>query len=236
MINLLHTEFFKLRHDKSFWAILMVAALTGGLLIFEKGDLTGKESVAASLYNTPILILFTSVFGGLFIGSDFVDRTLYHEVCAGHSRTQVFFSKAITFFVGSNAILLLFPMLSVLFSTVLHGWGEPFTTESSLYLLKMMLVNLLLNTATVSISMLIGVICKDVGKTIGLPALFHFIIIFILNGQNAKQVARFIPLGQLRLILEEPQGGLTQAAAVGIIVSAVVLTISSVCFRKTELR
>lgn len=201
MYCLIKAEMYKLVHDRSFFILLALSIVLGGFLMLDQGELTGYESVFASLYNAPILMLLTSVFGALYLGKDFADRTLYHMICAGHKRNYVFLSKTILFIAGTNMILLLQPVLSISINTGLYGWGHHSFGSDLKDVIILFLTTALLNAAMCGISLLAAFLFKDVGKTISLPALFYFLTVFVLNSPNAKEIARFIPLGQLRLLI-----------------------------------
>ncbi|MEK4849335.1 hypothetical protein NST04_05570 [Paenibacillus sp. FSL H7-0756] len=216
MYCLIKAELYKLVHDKSFFILSALSVMLGSFLMLDQGQLTGNDSVSASLYNAPILMLLTCVFGALYLGKDFADHTLYHMICAGHSRNHVFFSKAILFIVGSNIILLLQPILCIAYNTGSHGWGShPFGSDFS-KVIALFFTTAVLNAAMCGISLLTAFICKDIGKTLSIPALVYFLNIFLLNGPNAKAIAHFIPLGQLRLLIED-SSSIGTALLVGII-------------------
>ncbi|OMF91387.1 hypothetical protein [Paenibacillus sp. FSL R7-0337] len=216
MYCLIKAELYKLVHDKSFFILSALSVMLGSFLMLDQGQLTGYDSVSASLYNAPILMLLTCVFGALYLGKDFADHTLYHMICAGHSRNHVFFSKAILFIVGSNIILLLQPILSIAYNTGSHGWGGHSFGSDSSKVIALFFTTAVLNSAMCGISLLMAFICRDIGKTLSIPALIYFLNIFLLNGPNAKTIAHFIPLGQLRLLIED-SSSIGAALLVGII-------------------
>ena len=231
---LIKAEIYKLVHDRSFFILLALSIVLGGFLMLDQGKLTGYESVFASLYNAPILMLLTCVFGALYIGKDFADHTLYHMICAGHSRNHVFLSKTILFVAGSNMILLLQPILSIALNAGIYGWGHQSFGSDLKEIIKLFLTTAVLNAAMCGISLLAAFICKDVGKTLSIPALFYFLTIFLLNGPNAKEIARFIPLGQLRLLIGD-SSSTGAALLVGIIFLGCFCVATGRIFNHSEL-
>ncbi|WP_340026308.1 ABC transporter permease [Paenibacillus sp. FSL K6-1096] len=216
MYCLIKAELYKLVHDKSFFILSALSVMLGSFLMLDQGQLKGYDSVSAALYNAPILMLLTCVFGTLYLGKDFADHTLYHMISAGHSRNHVFFSKAIVFIVGSNVILLLQPILCIAYNTGIHGWGGHSFGSDFGRVTALFLTTAILNAAMCGISLLTAFICRDIGRTLSIPALVYFLNIFLLNGPNAQAIARFIPLGQLRLLLEDSSSA-GAALLVGII-------------------
>ena len=234
MYCLIKAELYKLVHDKSFFILSALSVMLGSFLMLDQGQLTGYESVSASLYNAPILMLLTCVFGALYLGKDFADHTLYHMICAGHSRNHVFFCKAILFIVGSNIILLLQPILCIAYNTGVHGWGGYSYGSDFSRVTAIFLTTAVLNAAMCGISLLTAFICKDIGRTLSIPALVYFLNIFLLNGPNAKVIARFIPLGQLRLLIED-SSSIGKALLVGIIFLMCFCLASVRVFNQSEL-
>lgn len=235
MRRLIKAELYKLAHDKSFFAILCLSVLLGSFLILDRGTLTGYESIFATLYNAPLLMLFISVFAALYIGKDFADRTFYHGICAGHRRILLFGSKAIVYILGSNVILLLPSVLCMIFNTLLHGWGAPSVSSDGGNIIALFLITFLLNTAMSGISLIAAFVCKDIGKSLAISALFYFMNVFVLNSSNAVAIARFIPLGQLRLLLEQPSAYGT-AILVGLIFSGVTYLAANYIFNVSDFK
>ena len=169
--------------------------------MLDQDSLNGYDSITASLSNVPLLMPLTSVYGALYLGKDFADRTLYSAICAGHTRSHIFFSKALVFIAGSNLILLVQPVLIISLNTWIHGWGHLSFESDFKYLISLLLITAVLNAAMCAVSLLIAFSCRDVGRTLTIPALIYFLTIFLLNGPQAHKIARFIPLGQLRLVI-----------------------------------
>lgn len=235
MHRLIKAELYKLIHDRGFFVLLVLSILLGTMLMLGKEQLYGYESIFASLYNVPLMMLLTSVFGALFIGKDFADRTLYYAICSGHKRNHVFFSKAIIFIIGSNIILLAQPILCMLINTFINGWGEkPFLSDFG-YIAGILGVTFILNAAMCGVSLIAAFACKDVGKTLAIPTFLYFLDIFLLNSSNAETFARFVPLGQLRLLLEQ-SSSLMLALFIGVIYFIIMYVIANIIFHVSELK
>lgn len=41
---------------------------------------------------------------------------------------------------------------------------------------------------------------RDIGKTLAVPMVLFFLMIFLMNGDQALSISRMLPMGQLRLI------------------------------------
>lgn len=235
MSSLIKSEFYKLKKDKSYLLLLILTYIIGSILLLDYEKLNGYKTLFYSLYNAPILMIITSVFGALYLGKDFADRTIDLLICAGHRRRQIFFVKALFFILGSNLILLLQPILSTILNTLLNGWGHTSNPNEVIYLLKLFFVTSILNGAMCGITLIAAFLFKDIGKTLSIPAFIYFAMVFLLNSKKAIKIAYVIPLGQLRLILEKISS-FKAAFLVGFLYLILFLIIADCIFEKSELK
>jgi len=237
MGNLLHVEWYKLVRDKIYWILLAVIVLVN-LLILSGGQqfsLSGYSFLKTIMQKEIITIMLASIYGGLFVGRDFENCTLYHEITAGRSRIQVLLAKTIVFLLALNGLILIFPILGIICCILKNGWGIPFTTEMGFYLLFVFIALVLLSCAIGMISMLAAVCFQDVGRTIGIPIILFFIMIMLLNSKYAIQFAHFLPIGMMVLVANgttHPVYGVLLGSAW----SVVLFMISTLVFRRAELR
>lgn len=196
MLNLLNTEFYKLFHSRYFWGIVAFNLFLSSVLLL---DSIGETSSLffASLYNVPILFFLAIVFSALFVGNDFGQRTLQSYIIAGHNRGQVLLAKLIAYQIACMTILAL-PLL-------VHGliggicFKESFVSVSgNLYTIFAVLVSLF---AMCLLPFFFAFLFRrDIGKTLAVPMVLFFLMIFLMNGDQALFISRILPMGQLRLI------------------------------------
>ena len=195
MRNLLKSEFYKLFHSWYFWGIGGFNLLLSSFLLLDSKEAT-SSLIFASLYNTPLLYFFTIVFAALFIGNDFENRTLQSYINTGHRRGRVMCSKALVYQVGCMIILVI-PLF-------IHGLvGSLFLNETvrtvdgnSITVIKIII-------SIVAMCMLpffFAFIFRDMGKTLTVPMVIFFLMIFLMNGKQAQYISQILPMGQLRLI------------------------------------
>ncbi len=195
MSNLLKAEFYKLFHSRYFWGIgAFHLSLSSVLLLDSIGETSNL--FFASLYNTPILYFLAIVFSALFVGNDFGQRTLQSYINTGHTREQVLFVKLLVYQIACMIILAL-PLL-------IHGLiGELFLKETFVSVGGNL--NTVL-TATVSLFTMcllpffFAFIFRDTGKALAVPMVLFFLMIFLMNGDQALFISQILPMGQLRLI------------------------------------
>lgn len=236
MSKLLNAEWYKFVHDKVYWALLAVIVLVNWIMLFgsRKFNLPGRDILSPIMDKEIITIMIASVYGGLFVGKDFEERTLYHGIMAGKGRARTLLAKVVVFLVAMNGLLLMFPLLAVLYCTIKNGWGISFTTGMALNLFDVFIALILLGCAIGMISLLVAVCFRDIGRTIGIPIILFLAMIPLLNSRYAFQLSHFLPVGTMRLVTNStvsPVFGML----LGVVWSAVFIIISLFVFRKAEL-
>ena len=185
MLNLLNTEFYKLFHSRYFWGIVAFNLFLSSVLLL---DSIGETSSLffASLYNVPILFFLAIVFSALFVGNDFGQRTLQSYIIAGHNRGQILLAKLVAYQIACITILAL-PLL-------VHGliggicFKESFVSVSgNLYTVLAVVVSLF---AMCLLPFFFALLFRDIGKTLAVPMVLFFLMIFLMNGDQALFISR----------------------------------------------
>ncbi|MCM1273082.1 MAG: hypothetical protein NC225_08200 [Clostridium sp.] len=68
-------------------------------------------------------IFFPIIFAGCVCGGDFPDKTTNYELMSGHTRKQVYFSRAVISLVGGAVGEFIIIIAPVVFLSVTNGWG-----------------------------------------------------------------------------------------------------------------
>lgn len=195
MINLLKAEKYKLIHSWYFWGMVAFSLVLGSILLFDSNKMTA-DFMNASLYNTPLLYFITIIFAVFFIGADFENWTLNYYVSAGHKRSSVILAKALSYAAASIIILAVPITLHSLLDVILGKDGDLYL-PSFLFNLLVILAALL---AMILMPFLFAFLFKDIGKTLVVPMALYFVMIFLLNSDEASLAAVIFPMGQLRLL------------------------------------
>ena len=235
MLAIIKTEMYRFKREKYFLLLLILTAALGSFLLLEQKKMDGYTTLYKSLYNAPLLIIMTCVFGALYLGKDFSDRTLGTFIFRGYKRSSVFLVKAVFFLFYSNFILLTQPILSTFINTYINGWGCHDNGKEILRVIIIFIITGILNAATCSLVVAVAFFCKDIGKTLSISALIYFFTVFLLNNENAEKAAHFIPLGQLRLLItgETTYG---ESLCIGFIYLFIVMGITLLYFNRCELK
>lgn len=236
MKKLLHAESYKLFNDKVFWITLAVVILFNFIVISGSDILRmpGYKVLSEIMKKEILTILISCIYGGLFIGGDFADRTLYHALIVGESRSAVLFAKAGIFVTAINVILYIFPLMLVIICTLRNGFGAALSISFTIHIILMIAALFTIGSAIGLFSLLAGVCFRDVGRTIGIPIILYFVMILLLNSPSAVALAHVFPAGVLILMVSDMLSPV-YALVVGVIWSAILLICSVQIFRRAEL-
>lgn len=235
MKSLIKAELYTFKYNKMYLLLLLISFLLGIILFIGDGkphEWTGLYTLRFSLYNNPLLVIIVNVFAALYVGRDFIQKTLMRYIYSGHKRAHVVLVKLFIFFIYSNLILLIQPIISTILNTCIYGWGNDMDVS---YAVIVFLTTFILNASICSFVFFLAFIFQDITKTLAISTVAYFLMVFILNGENARSIAHFIPLGQLRLVIEDG-AGFGQPIAIGMIYFLVFAGIANLYFKKCELK
>jgi ABC-2 type transport system permease protein len=191
MGNLLRTEWYKLKKDRSFrflsWMLLALAVLFP-LIEFDNGA-SGlpavsdyyKESILGPHAN--IVKLIPSILAGFFITSEYSMGTMKSIVSSGKSRLSIYSAKLLVFSIGAVIISLILPVVMTGTSAVYFGFDS--MPEISYYLQTIGLI-VLYGAAFASIMAIFSILFTDSGKTIGFLLMFFIFADWPLQVLAAK--------------------------------------------------
>lgn len=196
-----------------------------------------------AIRDSALNIILSAIFAGLFIGSDFSNKTIHHEIISGHSRREILLSKAFSFSIGSSLIIVIYPLMSIISSIALSGWAEVITAADLIYVLRVLFLVIVINIGVLSACLLIAFIVKDMGKTIGVSIVFLAVGWQFLNNILAHKfefigsLQKYVGYGQLNTavkdIISVPEiGGIVLSSLMTLVI---ILSISYLSFRKAEL-
>jgi ABC-2 type transport system permease protein len=164
MINLLKSEFYKLKTSKAFLAILLLNILQSILcpILFSRA-MTGKKALIQVFAAQEFIgfFIFTGLFAAYYIGNEFSFRHIVNLISYGHKRRDIVLAKSIVYYVGITIINLLSPILITIINTLMNGYGESFTFNSFIFIVKIFFLMTLVYIALSSIVLLISFIFKN---------------------------------------------------------------------------
>lgn len=234
MGKLLHAEWYKFIHDKIFF-ITCAATVIFNLIVFSGSPiftLTGHSALVESMKKEIATAILSCIYGGIFLGGDFAERTLYHGITSGNGRGKVIVAKSVVYAAATDVLLYLFPIFNVIICTAKNGLG---IEASFSHVAGVIAALLFLGFSISAVSTLAAVCFRDIGRTIGIPAALYFVMILLLNSPYSEVFSRLLPIGAVILVadgtISPVCGGL-----VGILWFALLTAVSSVIFRRAQLR
>ncbi|HET7658477.1 MAG TPA: ABC transporter permease [Bacillales bacterium] len=193
MGNLIRSELFKLRKDRSFWVLsCIILAYALFVPIFQFFDNGPQYSTGIKIYlnalagNNYITKLVPCILAGFFISSEYSIGTMKSMASTGSSRERIYVAKFIAFTIGAVLLSLLYPVMNGVTASLLFGFGDiPQITEID-FLVQTISLLILYAAAFASIMALFAFILTDSGKTIGLSFLFFLLFDSILQALSAR--------------------------------------------------
>ncbi|MBW5466979.1 ABC transporter permease subunit [Brevibacillus formosus] len=199
MYNLIKSEWYKLRKDRSFRTLAMIIV---ALSIFWPlywhfdnlldGDplFTGLESFQRAISgNTFIIKVSLCILAGFFISSEYSTGVMKNMATSGNSRMKIFTAKLCVYSWGVILLSLLFPVFNMVISTLLSGFGAMDDQSAALLVLRTMLGTILYSASFASVAALFAIIFTNSGKTISASIIFFLTIDVIFTN-----IGEFIPV------------------------------------------
>jgi len=200
MSNLILSEWYKLRKDRSFrflCAGLILMGIAYPILVALDSQtgggapLSGIEIfVSAVSANEYFLKITIGVLAGFFISGEFGNGVMKRAASAGSSRSRIYAAKLAVFTAGGVMMSLLFPLCNVIVGSLISGFGELAEVDATLYLFRTLGFTILFATAFASLCALFAYALTDSGKTIGSTIVFFFFIdsLFYIVGNQLEFV------------------------------------------------
>jgi ABC-2 type transport system permease protein len=193
MGNLMKTEWYKLRKDRSFWVLTLLLLAFAVLYPLDQMRLfegvsnlpNGNDFYRGYVLsiNDQIVRLFPAILAGFFIASEYSMGTMKNIASSGNSRIRIYFAKLTVFSIGSIIILLILPIFMMGASAIYLGFNV--MPEWTFFFQTIGLITLYA-AANASIMALFSVIFADSGKAIAFLLLFFALISSLLEFLSAK--------------------------------------------------
>ncbi|HZG17174.1 MAG TPA: ABC transporter permease [Candidatus Bathyarchaeia archaeon] len=182
MYNLIKSEWYKLRKDRSFRTLaMMIVALSIFWPLYWHFDnlldgdplFTGFESFQRAIAgNTLIFKVSLCILAGFFISSEYSTGVMKNIASSGNSRIEIFTAKLCVYAWGAILLSLLFPLLNMGISTILSGFGEMDNQSAALLVLRSTLFTMLYAASFASIAALFAITFTNNGKSIATSIIF----------------------------------------------------------------
>lgn len=191
MSNLILSEWYKLRKDRSFRFLsigLILLGIAYPILAAIDSRIDGDNFVSgirifvdAVGANDYLLKITIGVLAGFFISGEFTNGVMKRTASAGSSRARIYLAKLTVYTIGAGILSLLFPLANVIVGSLIGGFGQLADVDAALYLCRTLGFTVLFAAAFASLSALFAFALADSGKTIGLNIVFFLFIDTLFN-------------------------------------------------------
>lgn len=188
MNNLVRAEWFKLRKDRSFhaliWILLVLSLLNTANAIYGRVFHVDEFYAGEVLgINFQIMQLIPCVLAGFFISGEYTMGTMKSVVSSGNSRTRVYLAKLIVFMVGAM-ILSVLPLIAMTGSGAIYA-GFTGLPDGAFYF-QTVALTALYAAAFGSIMTLFATLFTESGKSIGFSLIFFMFFDELLHMLSGK--------------------------------------------------
>jgi ABC-type transport system involved in multi-copper enzyme maturation permease subunit len=264
MKELICAEWYKLRHNRLFYILLIVVACitafyTGVVKFLDTNPMAQGEAVAVGdVFEFPAagqsgvfllgelsvtISICLAAFIGLFVAAEFSTGTIHHVLALGRKRTEVFFSKLFSPGIATLAFLLTACIVSTAGLTLLFDFGTLSFGEYLAQLFTVLSLQLLLHFTYATLFCLIAFLSRNPGQTILIGTgyvLASSVLLSILGSFDTfGPVAKILPQYYATSLSSLPDSLLPTAAgaiAVSVGYCAAAGRIGSGAFKKTDVK
>jgi len=185
MSNLIKSEWYKLKRERSLWALTLLLFLVSVfyplLILFGGGTEVVKVSDIYELTalggNDLVLRIAPCILAGFFISSEYSIGTMKSMAASGNSRIRIYFANLLVYTIGAVIIALIFPV-------VMTGAGAIFFNFNNMpglgYFVQTIGLTILYTAAFASIMAMFATIFTDTGTATGVMIIFFLIFDSIL--------------------------------------------------------
>lgn len=128
---------------------------------------TAKELFHSS-FGSGIMEIFMAVLIGLMVASEYSSGTIKNVLAYGKKREHYYISKLVACTIGFTIILGIMVSIGTIFSSLLFGWGEPFTITQAAQIIEVFAGAIVIGMGIISVLMLLATVVKSNGSTIGI--------------------------------------------------------------------
>ena len=245
MSNLLKMERYQLLHNRVYWAgifvVFLLGFLTADTYVTEvMGPAGGEAGSLVDIFNgmvydsTFLLVLVCSILS-LILGQEFSWRTISQEVCAGHTRRQIFISKLISYLAAFNIMAVIYPFAGCIREYTTFGIAD---IGFFIYnVAKATVYSFFLNSTVFLIAMLCCYWFRNSAKAAAFTAGIIFAFSLYLGyGMMLGLPVAFLPTFQIREAVSRQELILPESLLTGAVWMAVLIMLAWGKFRKSTLK
>lgn len=232
MCNQCKVTFFKFRHFVPFYiAVLCMVGFGFSYGFVRISDIVGSVYYAFSIVNSDMSLLFlAALITAWFLGSDFSNRTIHHEITLGYSRWSVLFVRELPVLLFGVILHFVYVFSVVLGVACKNGFsGAMFETADILWCITIMLQLMGLQ----SVITMITFICAKAPAAIAISVSFTIIACNVLRNFLG---GTFFTKTVFYLARDNASATLLPTSIVAVVTLIVFITLTYMIFRRKEIK
>jgi ABC-type transport system involved in multi-copper enzyme maturation permease subunit len=260
MLNILRSDFYRIRHSKSIWVIIaafvaLIVFIYASTALSSANQLTGdgsEEAPAAAtggisapflfLPQANILMYFILALVYTVVIGDFSSGATKNSLAAGVSRTTLYFARLLEGILLTVLLFALGVIIAVAIYTMAQGFGGTFTLDWLLSVLRPFAAQCVMLAGAVAIGTAIGFISKRGAVVIGLYLALYLscsIVLYLLATNIADWIIAFdfdANLERLASIDTQPLEDTLRGLGLGVGCIAISTALGLAIFKKSEVK
>ncbi|MDE6567765.1 MAG: ABC transporter permease [Lachnospiraceae bacterium] len=236
MYNLLKVELYKLKKFSFGYVAVFLLFVAGyifgdnriGNRVFEMADNT--DLVFSCVISDTSFVFFISIIMAVFIGKDFSNRTICHEIKLGYSRFQILLSRMVVVCAFAVLLHVIYVLSAVFGFSVVRGFDTSVLCVRNALWLLIVLIQLV---AVISGVVLLSFLAKRLSEAIVLSTMYSFICCNILRNFMSSKI---FTLSCFCFVQSSSTENLVYATISALVTMFIFLTIAIFSFNKAEVK
>ncbi len=127
-------------------------------------------------FGSGVIEILIGILVGALLAKEYSQGTIKNFLAYGKRREEFYLSKFISIVIAITIILMIITITPTIISTLFNGWGQSFEISQVLGMIKTFIVSLMASSAVASLIMVIAILVKSNGATIGISVAIFTVI------------------------------------------------------------
>lgn len=129
-----------------------------------------------SSFGSGVIEILIGILVGALLAKEYSQGTIKNFLAYGKRREEFYLSKFISIVIAITIILMIITITPTIIFTLFNGWGQSFEISQVLGMIKTFIVSLMASSAVASLIMVIAILVKSNGATIGISVAIFTVI------------------------------------------------------------
>lgn len=127
-------------------------------------------------FGSGVIEILIGILVGALLAKEYSQGTIKNFLAYGKRREEFYLSKFISIVIAITIILMIITITPTIIFTLFNGWGQSFEISQVLGMIKTFIVSLMASSAVASLIMVIAILVKSNGATIGISVAIFTVI------------------------------------------------------------